>query len=254
MAMTEDDPSQQKLESELGDKAEPEYQDLADELIPGNTNRKQSSSKPVAKPPAATPSVRPPNTAHPSKKTKTEEVPAPDVPASLPTEEPETEFDPEICVTPYNQPPAPNPSQALPDMSPIKPATPVEAQARKVAVVKRKATTPPSAIPAKPSRPSQPPEPDEKPVEQWSLQASRLPQRYQQLVKNNIRDERQLISRPKALAYQPLPDNPDEGEFVVHDSRCGRDTTQFASPSAGAEYSAKDCYYWRWTTRHYIAF
>ncbi|XP_041369903.1 uncharacterized protein LOC121383871 [Gigantopelta aegis] len=151
-----------------------------------------------------------------AKKTRAEEVPAPDVQASLPTEEPETEFDTEICVTPYNRPPAPTPSKALPELSPIILATPVEAQARKVAVVKRKATTPPSAIPAKPSRPSQPPETHKQPVEQWSLQASRLPQRYQQLVKNNIRDERQLISRPKALAYNPLPDNPDEGEFAVH--------------------------------------
>ncbi|XP_041363302.1 uncharacterized protein LOC121378958 [Gigantopelta aegis] len=173
----------------------------------------QGESKPVTKPPAATPSVRPPNTAHPSKKTRAEEVPDPDVQASLQTEEPETELDTEVCVTPYNRPPAPIPSKALPDVSPIILATPVEAQARKVAVVKRRATAPPGAIPAKPSRPSQPPESHKQPVEQWSLQASRLPQRYHQLVKYNIQH---LISRPKALAYNPLPDNPDEGEFAVH--------------------------------------
>ncbi|XP_041357541.1 swi5-dependent recombination DNA repair protein 1 homolog [Gigantopelta aegis] len=147
-----------------------------------------------------------------------EEVPAPAVSATVPLEDDELdEPDAAICVTPSNRPPTPSPTQAPPDVSPTPPTTPVEAQARKEPVVKRrKANTPPSSTPPKPTRPSKPPQPRTEPEGWWSLQAGRLQQRYQQLVKTNLSDVRHLISRPKEQAYQPLPDGLNEGEFAVH--------------------------------------
>ncbi|XP_041354487.1 extensin-like [Gigantopelta aegis] len=119
---------------------------------------------------------KPPNTAHQRKTTQIEEVPAPAVSATVPLEEDELdEPDTAICVTPSNRPPAPTPTQALLDVSPILSTTPVEAQARKEPVVKRrKANTPPSATPPKPTRPSEPPQPETEPEGWWPLQAGRL--------------------------------------------------------------------------------
>ncbi|XP_041377258.1 uncharacterized protein LOC121389674 [Gigantopelta aegis] len=136
--------------------------------------------------------------------------------ASTLTAEPElTELDTAICETPINRPPAPRSSLALPDLSPILQATTVEAQARKGAVAKRKATTPPSGNRDRPSRPQQqPPKPTDDTAETWSLQAGRLQQRYHQLIKTKVEDVRQLISPPKHHAYHPLPASRDEGDYA----------------------------------------
>ncbi|XP_041362923.1 extensin-like [Gigantopelta aegis] len=103
-----------------------------------------------------------------------EEVPAPAVSATVPLEDDELdEPDAAICVTPSNRPPTPSPTQAPPDVSPTPPTTPVEAQARKEPVVKRrKANTPPSSTPPKPTRPSKPPQPRTEP-EGWWVTAGR---------------------------------------------------------------------------------
>ncbi|XP_041374604.1 uncharacterized protein LOC121387522 [Gigantopelta aegis] len=145
-----------------------------------------------------------------------EVAPAPVIAVSSTEDEELKEFDTAICDTPFNRPDPPPFTSGFPDVSPIKPATPVENQARKTAVVKRKATTPPSATPAKPSRPTQPPKPEKQPEGQWTLQASKLHPRFQQLMKINLEDVRQLISEPKHKAYHPLPTEPDEGDFAVH--------------------------------------
>ncbi|XP_041379820.1 uncharacterized protein LOC121392813 [Gigantopelta aegis] len=121
-----------------------------------------------------------------------------------------------ICDPPYQRPTPPAPTSGFPSVSPILQATPVQTQARKTAVVKRKATTPPSGHQAKPSQPSQPPKSDIEHVEQWSLQAGRLQQRYAQLVKLNLEDVRKLISMPKHEAYQHLPTSRAEGDFAFH--------------------------------------
>ncbi|XP_041379093.1 atherin-like [Gigantopelta aegis] len=136
------------------------------------TGKAQGEPKPAAKPPAATPSVAPP-TAVPRKKTGSEEAPAPDVPTSTkgltrPTPQART--------------------SAPPVVPPIIQAAPVEAPARKIAMVKRKATTPPSGQPDKPGPPSQPPKPDMDGDEPWSLKAGKLTARHAQLSKTNIED------------------------------------------------------------------
>ncbi|XP_041366283.1 uncharacterized protein LOC121381173 [Gigantopelta aegis] len=176
----------------------------------------QGETKPAAKPPAATPSAGPPNAAQLKRKTKMEMVSAPviNVP-SAGTEESDMP-DSVFCTSSYIRPDPPAFTSGLPDLSPIKPVASVETQARKTAVVKRKATTPPSATPAKPSRPTQPPNPVEQPEGPWTLKAGKLHPRFHQLIKINIEDVRQLISEPQHSAYLPLPTESDEGEFAVH--------------------------------------